>query len=844
MGDVVQECCESEVTVSVRCEVKMTFRQILIMRLFSIAVVTAAAWFVAGVCTTPVWAKAREAAAEPSTTGTTGEQTLAAKKEDADTDKPLDLPGEEKTVDIPEPDDPVAKKAFHVLDKHCARCHQDGRLNRLKPAKNFGNVLKLDEIARDPNFILPGNPDGSPLYIQMIKQEMPYDVFQEFSGGDEPTEEELEVVRSWIDSIGAATVASCKERDFIDNEDIAEAIAEDLKDEPKHRREGMRYVTLTHLYNACASDEEMNVYRQGVVKLLNSLSKNSDVLKLATADDEETIIKFHIDDLKWDEEQWELIEKVYPYAVKFEGDDAEFVAETTDTETAWVRGDWLAYTASRPPLYNELLKLPETFGELQKELDLDVDDNIENNRIARAGFQNSLVSRNNRLIERHTISTGVFWTSYDFAGNHGAKNLFERPLGPDADSAFEHDGGETVFSLPNGFNGYYLNTAKGDQLDHGPTTIVQDVSQKDLRVTNGISCFGCHNNGFRKATDEIREHVLADTGFSEKVRERVAALYPPVEEMNKLLDQDFSRFRSALRRAGIDPDLKLNGVEIINALSQRYEHNVDLRLAAAEFGLTSDELVKALGAGSGEAFRVKRRLEQGTVPRDTFEARFSDLVATVLDKKVAEAIKLAAGGDLDVAKVGEKSSEETGTFELALISNKSDYKVDDLPVFTVKSEEKCYLTLINVDSNGNGTVIFPNKFQQDNAIESEKEFKFPADDAKFQFRLQDRGTETVIAVCNATGKSADGIKHDYKTRGFTPLGNYRRFLTRQIVVAGHAKVEAGKKAKEVEESSDKDYGVAAKDDEAEEKKTVKEDTEESDLETLILARTAIKFKVK
>jgi len=55
--------------------------------------------------------------------------------------------------------------------------HQDGKLTaRERPSKNFGNVLKLDEIAANPHFIVPGNPLGSKLFKQIVDKEMPYDV--------------------------------------------------------------------------------------------------------------------------------------------------------------------------------------------------------------------------------------------------------------------------------------------------------------------------------------------------------------------------------------------------------------------------------------------------------------------------------------------------------------------------------------------------------------------------------------------------------------------------------------------------------------------------------------------
>jgi hypothetical protein len=213
-----------------------------------------------------------------------------------------------------------------------------------------------------------------------------------------------------------------------------------------------------------------------------------------------------------------------------------------------------------------------------------------------------------------------------------------------------------------------------------------------------------------------------------------------------------------------------------------------------------------------------RRLEQGVLPREILEAEFKELIVKVSDN---EPIDIAAAGE--VAKVGGKSKEETHDFDLALTSDKNDYKVNDLPVFTIKSKEDCHLTLINVDASGEGTVIFPNKFQQDNLLPAGKEAQFPGSNAPFQFRLKDPGTETVIAICNASGKEADGIKHDFKKRQLTELGNYRDFLTRQIVVEGAEKIAEGKSGEKGKETGAAVPGAPTSD---------------------ILSRTAIKLEVK
>jgi hypothetical protein len=787
------------------------------------------------------------APAKPDEAGDKDEQDQAApakeegkepdKDKDKDKDKEAAAPAEGEDIqpessaaaekvkagDIPVPADPVAQAAFQALEQNCSRCHQAGpTLKREKPAKNFGNILHLDELAKDPNFILPGNPDGSKLFIQIAKKEMPYDCYQDFDCKREPTEKEVQAIYDWIKSLGGFAVAACTDRKPIDEEAIVTAIAADLDAQQEHLRKGMRYITLSNLYNACAPETDMVRYRQGVVKLLNSLSREPDVLKMRTIDKEQTIVAFNLDDLGWTEADWNRIISAYPYAMKPDATVYQTVATLTDTPLAWVRGDWFAFTASRPPLYYDLLKLPATFAELEKQESLDVKSDIEKFLAKRAGFQHSGVSKHNRLIERHGITTGYFWTSYDFKGDRPEQSLFVHPLGPDGADAFRHDGGETIFSLPNGFQAYYLNKATGERLDKGPTEIVLDDSQLDRAVTNGISCMGCHNQGIRQAADEIRAHVVNDRTFSKEVRTQVEALYPEQAEFKVLLDQDADHFRNAVHRAGLDPELDSQkvGVESINFLSKAYEKAVDLRIAAAEYGLAVEALANGLEAAGGEFGQLKRRLEQGVLPREILEAEFKDIIVKVSDNEPIEITAVAAA---DVAKVGGKTKEEAHDFDLALVSDHTDYKVNDLPVFSITSKEDCNLTLINVDASGEGTVIFPNKFQQDNFLKAGKEVQFPGSDAPFQFRLKDPGTETVIAICNASGKTADGIQHDFKKRQFTDLGNYRGFLTRQIVAEAKDKLAEGQKEKE--KAPEKQTGAAPAPSE-------------------ISSRTAIKLQVK
>jgi Domain of unknown function (DUF4384) len=672
-----------------------------------------------------------------------------------------------------------------ILGKHCARCHQTGKLEggREKPAKNFGNILQLDQLVADPSRVKPGNPDGSRIFQLIVNKEMPYDVFLDVSFDKPtppaPTAEEIALLRGWLEGAAEKNSAGCLEGTGSYASGYDE-ISRDLGTLPEHRRKGARYITLANLALNCGSQAEMEVFRQGVAKLLNSLSSQPDPVGPFAIDKDKTILRFNIEDLGWTPELWEHIVGLYPYGVRPTGGSYEFVAHATLTKVPLLRGDWLAFTASRPPLYEKILGLPDTFQALQQHLGVDVSKNISNYTAKRAGFQKSGVSQNNRLIERHPVSTGAFWTSYDFGGNRKRQSLFEFPLGPGGEVGFEHDGGESIFNLPNGYQAYYLNKANGEALAKGPTEIVRDLSRRDLTVTNGISCMGCHDQGIRNAKDEIRTHIDETKVLSSAVREAVRALHPTHEEMDKLIEGDRRRFQDALRLSNVDPQLKLNGVEVINALSDWYERELDLNAAAAEFGVPVEKLQTSMAMAGGSGASLVTRLKLGTVQRDRFETAFGELVERIID---GEFISPSASP----AQVTAVKADAKGGLKLELYADKASYVLGDKPVFTVASNKDCHLTLVDVDGAGDTVVIFPNKFQQENVIKAHTVFQFPNENSGFEFQLSTKGTETVIAICDETGTSLSEVAHNYGTEDFTNLGK-GKLATRKIdVIAKKAK---------------------------------------------------------
>ena len=688
------------------------------------------------------------------------------------------------------PSDPVAKAAYDVLEKHCARCHQSGQLSqkdldgvehkRENAASNFGNVLNLEEIATNPHYVLPGNAKASRLFTEIINEKMPYDWANGQGKFDPVAPEELAALEAWIGGLRT----SCDPKAYVSHSDMIGMIAADIERERiVPRRKGLRYLTLTHLANACVDEKAMKVYRQATIKLLNSLSRSPDVVRFTPIDPGETIIRVNLDELGWTSDDWETVLKSYPFKMQPDTSYKNLLVSSTDSKMPYVRADWFAFTASRPGMYEKLLKLAPDFNKLAKDEGVDLEANIAKFIAQRAGFQVSGVSRNNRMIERHPSRNGYFWTSYDFAGNKGRQNLYEHPLGPKGKNAFEHDGGESIFSLPNGFQAYYLNTADGKSLNTGPTNIVQDKRAKDLAVTNGISCMGCHEFGMIKAKDEIRKIALGGPGgkaFSRADLREIDGLYPENERMDRILDADAKRFQDAMFRAGLDPNLNYNGIEMITALSQRYEQDVDLTMAAAELGMTKDEFLQATSGGFDSALiPTIRRLQQNSLPRDQFEAKYRQLAELGNEEPIDDGVQVAESKDEKKNGVAKVKTD----VDFALTSDKDTYKLGDTPVFTVVSSRDCFLTLTNIDERDTLTVLLPNKFQQDNRIKAGVPVSFPGAKAPFIYKLGDKGKETVMAVCSEKPE-VDGIKHDFNKAPLTEVKNNTRTIGERIYNQG------------------------------------------------------------
>lgn len=676
-------------------------------------------------------------------------------------------PAQPKHDDVAPPADPVAAKAFAVLDKHCARCHQSGRLKRPAPAGELADILRLERVAADLSLVQRGNADASRLVNVMLAREMPFDIHQEGAAGEGPSGEEIQAVRAWID--GLPRGPRCPGRTPISMTRVMELAAGAAEAAPEGAAKGLRFISLAHLYNNCASDGDLALYRMALTKLVNSLSWKREPVKLAAVDAGGTLLSLSLADAGWVGAHWEMLGYAYPYGFLPDTAAARRAAEATGTAIPVVRGDWLARAAGRAPLYYDLLGLPTRAGELNKVLGLEGAGAETKRELRRAGILGSTVMRGQRLIERVDLETSVLWRTYDFNGvGERPVDLIETPLPLPAKKGFQHDLALSLFALPNGLPAYYVAHASGARLDMVPAGALRHRGAREGGLAAGAPCMTCHGDGLRKFRDDLRANVIGDARVDRETQDLVAALHPPPEEMDKLVERDSEAFTTALKSIGVDPAATIRGLEPISGLARIYAERVDLARLAAELGLAPTALVERLKDAPAAVQRLLARLEQGALER----AEVEDAQALVAPHIGWRSASVTAG----LAPV--KAPTQQSPYSLTLLADRPSYRPGDLVTFTVASTRDCNLTVISIDKAGRATVIFPNEFEQKNAIAAGRELRLPGDRAPYQFRARESGRESVVAICNSANAWAEGIVHDYERQRFTVLGDYAAFLAK------------------------------------------------------------------
>ena len=528
----------------------------------------------------------------------------------------------------------LAQQASVIFQQNCLNCHG--------PSGSHKEALLIERNALvDTKVVILGNPGNSEFYKRLLGPtengpQMPLNL-------PPLSPEAVETIARWI-TAGAPDWDVQHDINFITTDAILDTIRNHLKSLDPFDRPSARYFTMTHLYNAGESPETLSDYRIALSKLINSLSWKFEITNPTPIDEAQTIFYIDLRRYEWNTttDVWPQIEQVYPYNIEFDPEtQAGLLDKLTQLQTEtgsivpFVHADWFLATASLPPLYHDILDLPQTDSILETQLGVNVASNITDAPgidVWRAGFNDSGVSENNRVVERHTSRYGAYWKSYDFAGNIGSQNIFTHPLD------FTQDGGEIIFNLPNGLQAYLLVDANGIRLNDAPIEIVSDPKASDPTVRNGLSCIGCHTQGMKTFTDSVRAAVEQDDNPPYN-KAHALRLYPEQSVLDELLQKDTERFQQALEKIGgpFADDasrqrfFKQHENEPVQRLHELFQAPLNASDAAAAVGLETEAFLTQI--------REKQSLKNlglqtlidvnGTVKRDAWTSNFDNVISAL-----------------------------------------------------------------------------------------------------------------------------------------------------------------------------------------------------------------------
>jgi len=556
-------------------------------------------------------------------------ETPSAQPGDEPSNEPNDGPTNTGTRPTPQPtideedteynpdEDPfsteMGQQVADILQTNCGNCHIGQGASG-----DFGYLLDMEELLASGK-IIPGSKEDSRIYARMVEGTMPPAAVRVIQT---PTYGQIDLVGRFIDELKDVFQdpgTDCEPAPFMDTDEQIRLMQQDMSRQDDADKPFTRYLTITYASNAGLCGRPLERQRFALFKGINSVSTDTVVHQPVAIDQDELIYRIDIRDYDWDREidlqdndvtdpanvdfadGWEAIianPETAVYAVEYAGPQADDLKEDAGTLVPFLPVNVFIQATEFGDLYYTLIGGKANIFDFELDvLGIDTAEEIERDNLMRAGFENSGVSKQERVLNRFDSNLGPgtsYWLSFDFDGGGGGEidgefvqnlaneSIFSDPI----DFAFA--GGEAIFSLPNGLQGYYVAAANGNRLAQAPIGVVIDPAQNNGLVTNGASCHSCHNAGMITFTDTVRQFVEENKRiFDQETYESVMLQYVDARTFQAAMDADSKMHVDALERAGVPP-------ETPDAVSRTYLDfqlgNVTVDIAAGEFGVPADEL--------------------------------------------------------------------------------------------------------------------------------------------------------------------------------------------------------------------------------------------------------------
>jgi hypothetical protein len=372
-----------------------------------------------------------------------------------------------------------------------------------------------------------------------------------------------------------------------------------------------RYITLANKRTAGECGASLDDDRQALSKLLNSISRETAVsapepipgvtdtyrIDLRSYGLDDSTGPFQVGNVQY-VDGWEAIIDTSPFAVEFQGDQAENVVLLANTLVPVLFADALADAVAQGDLYYALLGIPATRAELELNVGVDFAADDAQGITVRAGAN---IDGRDFIAQRNEQPVGglTYWQVADFGPRQGG--IFDDPLG---DLRGER---EVIFNLPNGLLGFALFAADGARIE--ASSVLGDDELEGGVYSVARSPLRRYALGFA-FQDELRADALQNQIDYAQVADfdELLNTYPDEASLAEIISLDNVLYTAALARAGVP----LSASEPISGVLDQFDEDVALATVAGDVLFPPELLAGEVNrldpalSGLDNGFRVDR----------------------------------------------------------------------------------------------------------------------------------------------------------------------------------------------------------------------------------------------
>ena len=132
----------------------------------------------------------------------------------------------------------------------------------------------------------------------------------------------------------------------------------------------------------------------------------------------------------------------------------------------------------------------------------------------------------------------------------------------------------------------------------------------------------------------------------------------------------------------------------------------------------------------------------------------------------------------DIQKIKQQNKDQ---FKIEVWTEKTDHTIGDEIVIKFKADRNCYVTLFNMGSSGQITVLFPNRFYATNYVKADQVISIPGRFQNFKIKAQGPAGIEKLKIF-ATDNKVPLLPEEYNVSAFRSLEPKQRAVTRDLAI--------------------------------------------------------------